>query len=279
MSNLTWKREEFVWWNTRTQTEFLAHSIIGAGKYLPRDFLLWNGETIDSAAWVVNLPGFHMVLVLFLCSTDGLARRLICWETCRIQCVCETQSVNMKINRENLGTQGWCIFCCKVLRFQRVYNPLQSSGWLDNLQRHHMRQSWACTDQTDISDRHVWMWDRLKTWIGRTVSSFFISADRHGGPPAPPAEPVFSSSLRDSSRLPSPADQLCWQASGEKRTGFKSSCRVTLGNMFGKGRLSSVARLHLASLCADFEGNTFNGCSTHSIVFSDFVKSIHLSSV
>lgn len=128
---------------------FLTHSVIrDAGKYLPRDFLLWNGETSDFAAWVVKLSGLHMVLVLFLCSADGLARGLICCETCRIQCVCKTQSWCKYENRQNSGTQCWCIFCCKVLRFQRVYNPLQSSGWLDNLQRHHMRWSWACTDQT-----------------------------------------------------------------------------------------------------------------------------------
>lgn len=32
-----------------------------------------------------------------------------------------------------------------------------------------------------------------------------------GGPPAPPAEPVFASWLQDA-RLPSPADRLCLQA-------------------------------------------------------------------
>lgn len=182
--------------------------------------------------------------------------------------VSHSHGVNMKINRQNSGTQCWCIFCCKVLGFQCVYNPLQSSGWLDNLQRHHMRRSWACTDQT----RH----------LGRACLEMRPSdrhdQDRQGWTPAPPAEPVFSSSLRDSSRLPSPADLLCWQASGEKCTGLKSSCRLTLGNIFGKGRLYSVAQLHLLSHCGDCEANTLNSCSTHSIVFSNFVESIHLSS-
>lgn len=148
--------------------------------------------------------------------------------------------VNTKINRQNSGTQCRCIFGCKVLRFECVYNPLQSSGWLDNLQRHHTRRSRACTGQTQHLGRACVEMRPGNFMNGQNCLIFFHHTDRreqdrHGRAPAPPAEPVFSSSLRDSSRLPSPADLLCWQASGEKGKGFKSSCRVTLGNIFRKG--------------------------------------------
>lgn len=62
----------------------------------------------------------------------------------------------MQTSKQNSVTQCWCIFCCKVLRFQCVYNPLQSSGRLDNLQRPRtarvgMRAAWmrrTCGDMT-----------------------------------------------------------------------------------------------------------------------------------
>lgn len=66
--------------NTRTQT--IPSSLVLA-KYLPWDLLLRHGETCDFAAWVVQLSGVHMVLVLFLCPIDGLAGSLIGTESCR----------------------------------------------------------------------------------------------------------------------------------------------------------------------------------------------------
>lgn len=117
--------------------------------YLPRDLLLRHGETCDGAAWVVKPAGLHVVLLLRPCGGGGLARSLVCRESCREDpiraFVRHGYGVNTQTSTQKPLTQSWCIFCWNVLRFECVHNPLQGSGRLDGLQRAHTRESGAGT--------------------------------------------------------------------------------------------------------------------------------------